>query len=138
MSNIPTEIFYYILEYLGDIDIRRFFGNIRKINLTEYSILQSITRTINPGYCRELPNYLYRRYDLQNVCAVPTRKLQHIDDDMIDMKVCIHNEMVMYNFGIYRLKLKTLEKPIAGEYAHHKGDLEDYYWDTATYSHRLE
>ena len=138
MSNIPTEIFYYILQYVDDIDICRFFGFYQKINLANYSILENITRTINPNYqCKKFSNYLYQRYDLKNVCVVPNRCQQHIDDDMIDMKVCVHNEMVMYNYGIYRLKLKTLEKKIENEYAHYKGDLDDYYWDSVSYSHKL-
>lgn len=137
MSNIPTEIFYYILQYVDDVDIRRFFRFYQKINVLNYSILEHITRTINPGYYKQFPNYLYRRYDLKNVCIIPTRQQQHIEDDMIDMKVCIHDEMVMYNYGIYRLKLKTTEKTIENKTTCYKGDLDDYYWDYVLYSHKL-
>ena len=82
-STVPIDVIRYIFLYLGDIDLRRHFGFYQKIDLSQYSILETITRKNNPKFYRERENYLYRQYDLSNIYADLQRKEQNIENDTI-------------------------------------------------------
>lgn len=43
MILLPIDIIRYIIEYIDDADVRRYFGVYNKINLLKYNLLNSIT-----------------------------------------------------------------------------------------------
>ena len=137
-STVPIDVIRYIFLYLGDIDLRRHFGFYQKIDLSQYSILETITRKNNPKFYRERENYLYRQYDLSNIYADLQRKEQNIENDTIDMKIAFHDGMVMYNYGIYRLKPNNPYNQTRLLSYKYKGNLEAYSWYYLLYSYNLK
>lgn len=138
VPTVPTDVIRQIFLYVGDIDLRRYFGFYQKIDLSQYSILETITRKINPKFYRERANYLYRQYDLCNIHADLQRKEQNIENDTIDMKIAFHDGMVMYNYGIYRLKPNNQYNQARLLSYKYKGNLDSYSWYYLLYSYNLK
>lgn len=132
MSQLPYEMIHHILDYLGDIDVRRNMGFYRPIDLKKFSILHTITRTANMKQRREFPNYLYQQYLLINLYQIDER----IDSDHIEMKVALHEGKVKYNYGIYRLMPKS-DNPVLGENPSRAVAPPNYKWHSITYSFDL-
>jgi len=131
MSRLPYEIIHDILDYL-DMDIRIKLGFYRKIEKQKFSILDTITRTSNMNQRREFPNYLYQQYFLSNLYTINGRSI----DDHIEMKVAIHDGMVKYDYGIYRLKPKSA-CPVLGKYPSQSIAPDNYEWNSMSYSFNL-
>ena len=130
------DVFYYILDYVDNVDIRRSFGIYCKINMNKYTCLDYITRIKAPEY-KYWGNYTnYARYNLRNLYDVSGRELQCINNDMIEMQIDIINNKVYTVFGIHRLQKKNNDNKKEKEISiHKKGDLDDYYWDYIYYQH---
>lgn len=131
MVNLPKELVEIIANYL-DIDNRRFLGVYNKIPLDKFRIIEKVLR--KPA---ELNREHYDIYDLPDLDYIPKRKEQSIDNDNIYICVKVYNNVVKYDFGLYRLKKKTNE-PKNRVFGCWKGNLDDYYWDFITYQYTLK
>ena len=131
MAHLPKELVEIIASYL-DIDNRRFLGVYKKIPLEKFTNIEKVLR--KPS---EISIEHYDVYNLPDLDYVPTRKEQSIDNDNIYICVKIRNDVVKYDFGLYRLKKKT-DEPKYRIFGSWKGNLDDYYWDFITYQYTLK
>ena len=125
---LPQDIIDIIVSYL-DLDSRRLLGVFKKINLEKYKSIESVLRTPSDKYIEH-----YKIYNLPNLVDIPTRKIQSIDNDEIYICVIVRENVVKYDFGMYRLRKKTNEfnsKQIKNIFW--KGNMDDYYWDWIDY-----
>lgn len=136
-SRIPSEIIREIVSYLSDIDVRRAF-DVRPNRLTvQAHVLRGLsTRLMLHEHMymgsRAVPSCVYTaRYELPNACHAPRRRVQFVDNDMIERKICINADNVHCFVFICRLKRKDGTRGIedADRQMYHKGDLEEYFWD---------
>lgn len=137
MSNIPLEIFYEIIGYVDNIDIRRNFSMYTKLDLSKYTCLENVTRTIAPEYIIWTKNSDYKRYNMRNLYDFPERYTQpNINKDSLDVQIIVNPESVKITFGIKRLKRKTNENTKENVTSiHNKGSLDDYFWDEIHYQY---
>ena len=136
-SNIPLEIFYEIIGYVDNIDIRRNFGMYTKLDLSKYACLEYVTRYVAPEYIIWTKNSDYKKYNMRNLYDFPERYTQpNINKDSLDVQIIVKPDSVKVTFGIKRLKLKTNEKMNEiGTSIHNKGSLDDYFWDEIQYQY---
>ena len=83
-------------------------------------------------------NILEIKYTLPNVCEVPDREKQSIDNDMMYVYLRIEKDTVSYTIEKHRLikieEFCTKDKPVSmyfrGNY--HRGNYRDYDWEVFT------
>ena len=122
---------------------------IKLIDFEKYKFLEkflsrkivNVSKVINydENSGRALPtNILEIKYRLANVCELPDRKEQLIDDDMMYVYLHIKEDTVSYTIKQYRLKkieeFLTKDKPVSMYFRgrFHRGNYRDYDWEVFT------
>jgi len=125
---LPYEIITHILEYIPSIDIRRYFGIIRKLKPNPW--LQHVC-----WHRSSMIDHDYVCYDLYNEHAFINRTAELLSNDMICMSYKNTPAGFYYRWILYRLKKKGNQKLIETKTYYHTGSLSDYYWDYLEYEY---
>jgi len=147
MIVIPIDVIRYILQYIDDPDIRRFFGVFNKINLLKYKKIDFITRN-NCTTLDDNRSYINNMYNLKNLYNLPRVKLLYMENDNIVTNILIKKKFVHYDITIKRLKLITDISDDFDKYQIYLQnfkkyndpntiDLLNYYWEVIHYNYFL-
>jgi len=123
---------YKFLDYI----IRRF------INKNSFNYYEDIYEDVFNS--NEDKKRFHYKFYIKNLHESHHRKEQHVDDDIVDVRIEYINNTYYYEIGIYILKMKndeennfTPEKMRKDIY--HKGSLEDnYFWDFLEFSYEVK
>jgi hypothetical protein len=156
LSKLPFDLQEYILVKVMKRYKLRDGKYVKQIDKTKYKFLDYIMR---PSVNKNSYNYhediyediinsnedrqrFYYKFYIKNLHDIPIRKVSHVDDDMIDVRIEHQNNTYYYEVSIYRLKLKndtnsTSNKILKDIY--YKGSLADnYFWDFLEFSYTVK
>jgi hypothetical protein len=128
-SNLPDDIKKHILSFDNHFKIRR--GQIVSVIPKDdfrYKLLEYITIRLTK-VTRIFSNKFDYDYNFPNLFDIEDRKKQFIDDDMCQITIFYHENIITYRIFIGRLKPKETSRENTNKLQiFHKGNLIDYEW----------
>ena len=135
IQKLPDDIIVYI--YTKILKKYRLHDGkfIKQIDIEKYKFLEKFIYRKIVGISG---NYftIEIKYDLNNFCQLPDRKVLSIDDDMMYVYLTFKENKVKYYIERFRLK-KIEDMDIKRPSIYHKGDYEDYDWEVFSYTYEL-
>ena len=124
-SSLPNDILLYILNFIEDIDIRRYFGLYKRLDIKKYDMLNYIILT--PDYHPFNPSII--RYRMKNIISTDKRNgmENYNENDGIDLIIINTKNEVHYEMVNYRIKKKSKDRINSIHWAYDLGD--SLFWD---------
>jgi len=158
LSKLPVDLQEHILVKVMKRYKLRDGEYVRQIDKNKYKFLDYIMRpSINKNshnYYEDIDEDIFNsnedkkrfhyKFYIKNLHNNHHRKEFHIDDDIVDVRIEYINNTYRYEFGIYKLKLKTKEEnnftpEKMRKDIYHKGPLADtYFWDFLEFSYEVK
>ena len=108
---------------------------IKQIDIEKYKFLERVIYRKMVGISG---NYftIEIKYDLNNFCQLPDRKVLSIDDDMMYVYLTFKENTVKYYIQRFRLKkVEDIDRKIPSIY--YRADYKDYDWKVFSYAYEL-
>ena len=111
--------------------------DFEKYKFLEKFISRRIVKLSKLNFDNNIDSIIEIKYTLPNLCELPDRKEQLIDDDMMYLFLTIKENTVSYIIQRFRFKkiedLITKNKPSI----YHRGNNRDYDWEMYTYIYQI-
>tara|TARA_Y100000992_G_C21111569_1_gene417569 strand:+ start:120 stop:557 length:438 start_codon:yes stop_codon:yes gene_type:complete len=143
IANLPYDIQWNIAQYIDDIDVRRYFNIYRKINLDNFSFLNTIIRVNIPNInswtrYNFACNYVHPNLKRRDIYEYWGDVFMPVDDDLMDTRVTVFKNHVEYEIYIYKLKKKPFPAYKNYKDIFFKGPLAaDYFWEHINFDYKL-
>ena len=135
IQNLPDDIIVHI--YTKILKKYRLCDGkfIKQIDIEKYKFLERVIYRKMVGISG---NYftIEIKYDLNNFCQLPDRKVLSIDDDMMYVYLTFKENTVKYYIQRFRLKkVEDIDRKIPSIY--YRADYKDYDWKVFSYAYEL-
>jgi hypothetical protein len=139
IQNLPDDIIVHI--YTKILKKYRLCDGkfIKQIDIEKYKFLERVIYRKMVGISRRGfdDNFTSEiKYDLNNFCQLPDRKVLSIDDDMMYVYLTFKENTVKYYIQRFRLKkVEDIDRKIPSIY--YRADYKDYDWKVFSYAYEL-
>lgn len=138
IDNLSEDIFNLlvkdIVKNINNIEYRMRWGVYNKINLSKYDNIEKVIRHENSKINF---NDGFTRYFFNNIIDYPFRKKYGFLNDLVDCKIEINPDCVIYKLRIFKLKKKNGTSRKENDDFFCFGDKSDYYWDDLEINYKV-